>query len=454
MNHSFCSNRNKVLSVPVFISSAFHSRFFLYSTLLTSIIILGACGSSPKNKQELPGTNSVQILMNEPQPISPLEIQRLKNAAEAWYDSSLGKRGFNGGMIVAKNGHIVFEVYNGNAHVGGNDPITDSTSLHIASVSKTITAMAVLKLAQDGKLNIDDELGKYLVGFDYPGVTIRTLLNHRSGLPNYVYFMEELGWDKKTFITNADVLAYLINRKEDLKKHIGLPNARFTYCNTNYALLALLIEKVAAKKYPDYLKETFFVPLGMKHTFVYNEQQAATVIPSYDPRGRVIPMNFLDVVYGDKNIYSTPRDLFIWDRVLTSGILFNEKTLAEAYAPYSNEKPGVRNYGLGWRMNLYPSGKKMVYHNGWWHGNNASFIRLMQDTATIIVLGNKYNRSIYHVNKLSNIFGHYLDTPDEEESDARQPEAPAKRIVRPKKATVVKKTTVKTTTKKKRANKK
>ena len=454
MNHLFCSAWNNVLSVPVFISRAFPTRFFQTSIIASSVIFLSACDSSQKNKQELPGTNTVKILMNEPQPVSKEELQRLKNAAEAWYDSSLGRRGFNGGMIVAKNGHIVFEVYNGSAHVGSSDLITDTTSLHIASVSKTITAMAVLKLAQDGKMNIDEEVSKYLPTFNYPGVTVRTLLNHRSGLPNYVYFMEDLGWDKKTFVTNEDVLSYLVNHKEELKKFTGLPNSRFTYCNTNYALLALLIEKVTAKKFGDYLRETFFGPLGMKHTFVYNMNQAATVIPSYDHRGVLIPMNFLDVVYGDKNIYSTPRDLLIWDRALTSGIIFNEKTLAEAYTPYSNEKPGVRNYGLGWRMNIYPTGKKMVYHNGWWHGNNASFIRLMQDTATIIVLGNKYNRGIYHVNKLSNIFSEYLAESDEEETTPRRAAAaPVKKPPLRKKAAVVKKKSTSTPTKKKPGSK-
>ena len=263
MNQVFCSSWNNVVSVPAFISRAFYTRFFHRWTIVSSMVVLSACGSTPKNKQELPGTSTVKILLNEPQPISKEEMQRLKNASEAWYDSVLGRRGFNGGMIVAKNGNIVFEVYKGSGHVGSTDLISDTTSLHIASVSKTITAMAVLKLAQDGKLNIDDEASKYLPGFNYPGVTVRTLLNHRSGLPNYVYFMEELGWDKKTFVTNEDVLSFLINRKEELKKYIGLPNTRFTYCNTNYALLALLIEKVSAKKFPDYLQETFRLSVFM-----------------------------------------------------------------------------------------------------------------------------------------------------------------------------------------------
>ena len=87
--------------------------------------------------------------------------------------------------------------------------------------------------------------------------------------------------------------------------------------------------------------------------------------------------------------------------------------MEQAYTPYSNEKPGVRNYGLGWRMNVYPDGKKVIYHNGWWHGNNAVFIRMIQDSVTIIVLGNKYNRNIYQAKKMATIFSDRPDLQDE-----------------------------------------
>jgi CubicO group peptidase (beta-lactamase class C family) len=310
--------------------------------------------------------------------------------------------------------------------------MSDSTSLHIASVSKTFTAMATLKLWQDGQLNIDDQFSKYFPSFNYPGVTIRTLLNHRSGLPNYVHFMENMGWNKKIKITNEDVINFLISKKNSIK-NVGKADKGFSYCNTNYALLALLIEKVSGKNYSDYLQETFFTPLQMKHTFVYNNNRdSGKVTLSYDYRGKLIPFNFLDVVYGDKNIYSTPRDLLIWDRALTEGNLFTQKILQEAYTPYSNEKPGIKNYGLGWRMNNYPSGKKMIFHNGWWHGNNAAFIRLIQDSATIIVLGNKYNRGIYHAKDLSSLFGNYFGAGEEDELEASISNAPDSIVATPK----------------------
>lgn len=394
------------------------NRLIKYSYwLLYCCLVLAACNTTPKSSSQQAGNSVTVIELQAPAPLSKAETERLRRGCEGWYDSVLKKRGFNGGVVVAKKGNIVFEAYNGESAAQPPVANTDSTSFHIASVSKTFTAMAVLKLWQDGKCNIDDEFLKYFPTFIFPGVTIRTLLNHRSGLPNYVHFMENMGWNKKILISNEDVFDFLIEHKAEMKD-IARPDTRFTYCNTNYALLALLIEKLSGKKYGDYLQQTFFTPLKMMHTFVYNsDTDSGKVTNSLDGRGNPIAFNFLDKVYGDKNVYSTPRDLLTWDRALTSGILFTEKTLAEAYTPYSNEKPGIRNYGLGWRMNNYPNGKKMIYHNGWWHGNNAAFVRLLQDSATIIVLGNKENHGIYHAKDMAELFGNYAGNTEEDETD-------------------------------------
>ena len=382
---------------------------------VSSILLLTSCGAGSSKKQAGPTVSSDSILLAVPVPLSAATQQYYYEGCKKWYDSALVRSGFNGGIIAAKNGNIIFEAYKGTGHLPGKDTVAENTAFHIASVSKTFTAMTVLKLWQDGKLNIDDEFVKYFPSFNYPGVTVRSLLNHRSGLPNYVYFMEQLGWDKSKFIKNEDVLNWMVDRKANLT-NISSPNTHFTYCNTNYALLALLIEKVTGEKFAAYLAKTFFVPLGMQHTFVFDTTQKASVIPSYDWRNRLMSFNFLDAVYGDKNIYSTPRDLLTWDRALRSGKLFTAATLEQAYAPYSNEKAGIRNYGLGWRMNIYPAGKKMIYHNGWWHGNNASFVRLITDTITIIVVSNKFNRAVYHAKEMASVFGNYEDYDDEEEA--------------------------------------
>jgi CubicO group peptidase (beta-lactamase class C family) len=207
------------------------------------------------------------------------------------------------------------------------------------------------------------------------------------------------------------LLDFFIQQKPALQ---GTPGKQFAYCNTNYALLALLIEKVTAMTYPEYIKKSIFAPLKMNSSFVYSDKDSARTTPSYDWRNYQAMFINLDKVYGDKNIFSSPEDLLKWDRLLSSELYLTKATLAEAYKPYSNEKAGVRNYGLGWRMYNFPH-KKIIYHNGWWHGSNAVFIRLIDEDATIIVIGNKYNRNIYKAKELIGIFTGPISTGNEDE---------------------------------------
>jgi CubicO group peptidase (beta-lactamase class C family) len=401
------------MSLPVI---KFCNHAWLFLLLMPAYLFFNcSCNSTPDTKKNILKDSIAIIQLPSPGKITASEIKNIKNACQAWYDSVLLPKGFNGGILVAKEGNIVFEKYSGTGHLPGNDTISQNTPLHIASISKTFTAMAVLKLWQDGKLNIDDELSKYFPAFNYAGITIRCLLNHRSGLPNYNYFMEKLGWDKTRFVKNEDILNYLITYKAALPDVLPA-NTHFSYCNTNYALLALLIEKITGLTYGGYTSSTFFIPLQMKNSYIFSLADTLKAIPSYNWRGTPETFNFLDQVYGDKNIYTTPRDLLIWDRALSSGLIFTEETLNQAYAAYSNEKQGLRNYGLGWRMNIFPDGNKIIYHNGWWHGSNATFIRLLKEKATIIVIGNKFTRAVYHAKVLAAVFGNYYLPVDEEET--------------------------------------
>ncbi|MEO5647702.1 MAG: serine hydrolase domain-containing protein [Chitinophagaceae bacterium] len=337
--------------------------------------------------------------------MSDADFQRYKLAVQAFYDTVLVPKGFNGAILVAKNGEVIFEKYLGYGNFSTKDSLDEHSSFHLASVSKTFTAMTILRLAEKSKLSLKDDLSKYFPGFPYPGITIGMLLSHRSGLPNYMYFMQKLGWDISKYSTNQDVVDYLVKFKPQLA---GTPGTRFTYCNTNYVLLASITEKVTGYSYAEYLDRTIFKPLGMNDTYVFSLADTLSAMPSYDFRGRPEAFNFLDAEYGDKNIYSTPRDLLKWDQALYTNQLVSQATLDAAYTPYSNEKPGIKNYGYGWRMDNFPDGKKIIFHNGWWHGNNTSLIRLVMDSATIIILGNKRNRVIYDSKILANIFQPYF----------------------------------------------
>lgn len=397
-------------------------RYFDYksmrSCLITYIIIslfLSGCYYTTIDKKNKPSNTPVHsdALSVADSSISKAELARYYQAAENFYENVLQKSHFSGEFLVAKKGEVIFEKYTGYSRFANKDSITANSALHLASVSKTFTAMATLKLWEEGKLDIHDEVSKYLPGFPYNGVTIKTLLNHRSGLPNYVHVMEQLGWNKKKIVTNQDVLQFLIEKRKNLQA--GIPDRSFHYCNTNYALLALIIEKVSDMPYPQFIYENFFAPLGMTDSYVFTMSDSAKALPSYDWKNRPEAFTFLDAVYGDKNIYSTVRDLLKWETALTYGNMFKPATLDSAYTGYSHEKKGIKNYGLGWRMLEYPNNEKIIFHNGWWHGNNTVFARLIQDSATIIILGNKYNRNIYQAKKLFTAFGDYETEEETEE---------------------------------------
>ncbi len=380
------------------------TKFFI---IVFSGLVLNACnlGNSENNNTKYNIDDDAQM--------DTILKKNIQSACTIWYDTVLKKSGFSGGILIAQHGKVIFEKYAGSVHLNKDDSINNQTSLHIASVSKTITAMAVLKLCQDKLLNLDDPFTKYFNKFNYPGVTIRNLLNHRSGLPNYVHFMDKLGWKKKT-VTNQDVLNTLIQQKNIIKR-IESPNRKFNYSNTNYVLLALLIEKITQTPFAEHLKKTIFNPLQMNHSFVYTDSDSSKTNPSFDEKGKQAAFINLDKVVGDKNVFSTPEDLLKWDRLLSSKQYLNDSMLQQAYQPYSHEKEGIRNYGLGWRMFNYPDGYKIIYHNGWWHGNNAVFMRLLKEDATIILIGNKFNKKIYSAREISNFFiKNKIDFKDED----------------------------------------
>jgi CubicO group peptidase (beta-lactamase class C family) len=388
--------------------------YFLFITILFLVACNENNTAQTAEKNVPPPEPKILYKIAEPKPLENIERDRIFYAVKQFYDTTLLPSGFNGGFIVAKGGNIIFEKYKGYENLDSVKKIDANTPLHIASVSKTFTAMAILKLQEIGKLNINDTLTKYFPNFNYAGVTIKTLLNHRSGLPNYLHFLGEVKWPDTVLMHNQDILNLLITKKSVLTAIVPA-DTKFAYNNTNYALLALVIEKVSGLSYPDFMRKNIFEPIGMKNTFVRYKMDSSKLTKSFDWKGRIMHETCLDPIYGDKNIYSTVGDLFKWDRVLADSVFLSNTSLKAAYTAYSNEKPGIKNYGLGWRMNVYDDGKKIIFHNGWWHGNNAAFIRLIKDDVTIIALSNRFARATYSAKILVNIFGDYFNEKTEEE---------------------------------------
>jgi len=373
--------------------------------LLYSLTIAILFGCNTSSQQAAGPVGSIAHVTTPPTTLSKEEFQYYSNVVKNHFEGSLLNRGFNGQMLIAKNGTVVFEKTVGFADMRTKDSLSENTPMHIASVSKTFTGMAILHLMEAGSLNLDDTLGKYFPGFPYAGVTVKMLLSHRSGLPNYLNYLSLLK-KNDTCYSNQDVLNSLFILQPGLESRSG---TRFNYSNTNYVLLAMIVEKITGEHFAGYLKRIFFDPLQMTNTFVYANQDSLTPTPSFAWSGRFWETDPFDCTYGDKNVYTTAHDLLKWDQALSSGQLFKKETLDAAYTPLSNERRSIHNYGLGWRMMIFPNGKKFVYHNGRWHGSNAVFVRFPDENATMILIGNKYNSNIYHAAaKAYNIFGNYL----------------------------------------------
>ena len=392
-------------------------------TLLLGFFFLSISCGTGQGPRFLDNTSNI-ILSND-------EKERLIAEVKAKYQTLLGNKGFSGQILIAKNGEVIFEDYKGYSNYSDKTAIIPETPIHLASISKTFTGMAALKLWEEEKLDLKAPVTKYFASFPYKEVTIEQLLSHRSGLPDYTYFMEpnkyktvkvknKRGrWVKKLKLikaetpfrqglyNNQDVLDYMVTKRP---APAAMPNRVFKYCNTNFVVLALIIEKITGQDFPTYMSETIFKPLKMENTYVFSAKSIDKYTPSYNARMVPYKIEKYDCIYGDKNIYSTARDMYLWDKALTEGSYVKESTLEMAYQPQSPINKYHHNYGLGWRILAKPNEERLVYHNGWWHGNNTVFTRLISESATIIILGNKFNKSIYKGKEIASVFTGKVDT--------------------------------------------
>ncbi len=388
----------------------------LRSIILLAIfsLVLFSCkkenSSTDENDTTLPNFGNV-----EQDEIFKNKDNKLKNrdsivtVIDSYYKTVWEKGDLWGSFLVAKGDEILYEGYRGYTQDNKQAPVNDTVALHVASISKSITAMAVMKLIEAGKLQLDDPLTKYFPGFPYQKVTVFTLLSQRSGLPKYEYFIEKITPKpaelSKEFISNKDILNLLIKYKPELSRET---DTGFMYCNTNYALLALLVEQVTKTPFPEAMQQIVFRPLKMKHTYILQEKDMKSAAKSFYQRGpRVYPYDRLDLIYGDKNVYTTPRDLLNFSKAMFAKNFLRDDLQKMVFEPYSNERPGINNYGLGFRMKVFNENEKLTYHNGWWHGTNSVFGHLLKSNVTIIAIGNKYSSRVYTSLALSGLFENF-----------------------------------------------
>jgi CubicO group peptidase (beta-lactamase class C family) len=387
------------------------------------VVFMYACSSASKKKEgdrtiTIEGKPIEMIELPKAGSIDPAAANEIAQSIGQYVDQFLVPSGYMGGILVAWKGNVIYEKYIGNGlyNNGNMVALQDTNAIHIASTTKTFTAHLILLLYQKGLLNLTDTLQNFFPQLPYPGITVFNLLTHRSGLPKYDYFLDEVNARPTHMVTNAEVIGFMAEKKPPVYL---APNKGFQYNNTNYLLLASIAEKVTGKPFPTLIKDEIFAPLAMNHSYVATVADTNTCIMSLDRKGAKYKYTELDGTYGDKNIYTTPKDMLRWHMYLQHKNRLRKSLMDSCYIGYSNEKPGMRNYGYGFRMFNLDNKKQIIFHNGYWHGNNSSFTRLLNEDVVIISTGNKYCRQGYGVMSFTGFFGDYLGFEQELEAERK-----------------------------------
>lgn len=302
------------------------------------------------------------------------------------------RNGFNGNVLIARKGKVLYRDSWGYADMSKRELLNLDSKFQLASVSKQFTAVAIMLLKEQGKLSYADPVQKHLPEFPYKDITIDLLLSHRSGLPNYVYFCDHLCKDRETPVSNSSVLNLMQTCKPE---PYFKPGKRFQYSNTNYCILALIVERASGLSYRDFLHNYLFKPADMRETEVFSLLDTMKIensVKGHYANGRYVKYNYLNGVVGDKGLYSTVTDLFKWDKALFSGKIISKETLDGATLPSADIKRDGSSYGYGYRLKYLNDTTKLVFHGGWWQGFKTCYLRIPKDETLIIVLTNVANR--------------------------------------------------------------
>jgi CubicO group peptidase (beta-lactamase class C family) len=317
-------------------------------------------------------------------PVAAAEDAPLNSRVDAYIQPYVASNNFSGVVLIARNGKILVNRAYGQADRERDIENQQNTRFHIASVSKSFTAAAILLLEQRGKLSVNDPLSRFIP--DYPNgnrITLHQLLCHRSGIVN-ANNLPEYPEKSKSRISLNDVIAMFKN-----SPLVFEPGSRFQYSNSNYNLLAYIIEKVSGQTYGDFLRKNIFDPLDMRDTADDNgtERLTANQASGYIPEGMtgVSPAPDLNwsIKGGNGSLYSTAGDLYKWDRALYTDKILNRCEREKMFTDYGG-------FGYGWFVRSQ-AGREATIINGRSPGFTASLQRFVNDGLCIIVLANTYS---------------------------------------------------------------
>jgi CubicO group peptidase (beta-lactamase class C family) len=312
-----------------------------------------------------------------PAPSAP-EIAR---KVEEYMNAAMRINRFSGSVLLARDGQPIVSRGYGLANIENDVSNTPQTVFRLGSVTKQFTAMAILLLQERGKLSVNDPICKYLSDCPqtWQPITIKNLLTHTAGIPNYTDFPDFT----KTAAAETTT-AELITRFRDKPLQFAL-GEKFAYSNSGYYLLGAIIERVSGKSYPDFLQENIFAPLGMKHTGYDNpvriiKNRAAGYARTNDGFINAAPIS-MSTAYAAGALYSTVEDLLLWDQSLYTEKLVSRKSLDEAFTPFKS------NYGYGWSIGKRYD-RQVIAHGGGIFGFSSYIARYPADHVTVIVLSN------------------------------------------------------------------
>jgi CubicO group peptidase (beta-lactamase class C family) len=303
---------------------------------------------------------------------------------------------FNGTVLVAEAGKVIYQEGFGYANVDTKERLEPKSVFRLASLSKQFTAMCIMILEEQGKLNYDDNLQKYIPELKYEGITIRHLLWHTSGIPRYMEFMAKRFSDDEWYV-NADVIETLA--KDHPEKHFE-PGEKYEYSNTGYLLLASVVERASGVPFKNFLHQNIFDKLGMSSSiFPFGKKEfdeMANRVRGYNRKkdGEYVDNDYIDFdydVFGDGGVFSNVIDLFKWNEALATEKLVTKDTIQEAYKPYVLNDGSVGDYGFGWSVSEVDA-NKIVEHSGSWIGFRTYILRDITNNHCVIVLTNLGNR--------------------------------------------------------------
>jgi len=324
---------------------------------------------------------------------------------------------FSGVILVADNNHIVYHKAFGLRDFSKSSLIRKSDIFELASVSKQFTAMIIMMLKEKKLLEYDDPVEKFL-NIPYKGISIRHLLTHTSGLPDYQDVMDKY-WDKTKVAGNEDCIEYL-NRYAP-PKHFE-PGEKYEYSNTGYLLLASIAEKASGRDFVELCRQWIFVPLKMKSAGIRTPQQKAgkknfvTGHIYVKEKGKYLradsfPSSNYTLWLGNRKgpgrISAAAIDLLRWDRALYNGKLVKAETLEEAFSPMKLNNDSLSGYGFGWVLRNHPVFGKIVMHTGSNPGFSTIIVRMTDRKKTLILLSNNEYRNFGEmVRQAENIIGY------------------------------------------------